>query len=555
MLVIDGTAFRRHRLIARTELRRGYRKMRERTTQLAVLGFAGLMMTFPVLLFVGLLYGLGVDLRTGGDVPGFVTPEQLRAAVSMAWLGVTAFVAMRTVNYRGDPDAPAGLLTTVTSFDAVVGLLLAEAIVVAGWLAVPSVILVGGFAAGAYAVAPVLALPIVAAVVLAWAVPLGFLVGIAIRHALLTVDPIASNKTAITIVALVAYFALLMSDAFGAALSAVFPFMAAMPPGWTADLLVVDVPTLAVSPLRVLAALAITAGVVPTLVIASARIAEAHWHADGVIEGTDGSDADAESSAGASTSERLAELLPEGVGRPTRSVVRIVVLRARRAPVRLLYLAYPLFGAFPLAQDVYQTGSIPAYVPWLLAGFAVWAAGSAFTLNVLGDQGTTMPAVLSSPRGGRHVVVGSAVAGTILALVPGVGLVALVGALGPLAPVETAALAAVTAVGVGGATLLATGIGITFPRFGSVQVANNREATVPSKSAFAIYSLLVVPFVPICWLLASASAPGSAADALGLGASGLAVRAAAAVALTIWLAVAVGSARYALDRVQGYTLD
>jgi len=220
----------------------------------------------------------------------------------------------------------------------------------------------------------------------------------------------------------------------------------------------------------------------------------------------------------------------------------------------LLYLAYPLFGAFPLAQDVYRTGAIPSYTPWLLAGFAVWAAGSAFTLNVLGDQGATMPAVLSAPGGGRHVVVGSAAAGTLLALVPGVGLVAIVGALGPLAPVETVALAAITAVGVVGATLLATGIGITFPRFGSVQVANNREATVPSKSAFAIYSLLVVPFVPVCWLLASASAPGSVADTLGV-ASGPAVRAVAAVVLVTWLALAAGSARYALDRVQHYTLD
>jgi len=552
--VIDGIAFRRHRLIARTELRRGWRKMRERKTQLAVLGFVGLMMTFPVLLFVSILHGLGTDLRTGADVPGFISVEQLRSLVSLAWFGIAAFVAIRTVNYRGDPDAPAGLLTTVSAFDAVVGLLLAETIVLVGWLAIPMTVLVGGFATGAHAVAPVLALPVVGAIVLAWAVPLGFLVGIAVRHALLTVEPLARNKTAITILASVAYFGLLITDAFGAVLSAVFPFMAAMPPGWVADLLLLDVPTLAGAPLRVLASLAITIGVVPVLVLASARVAEAHWLADGVIEGDDESDADAETSAGASTSERLADLLPDGVGRPTRSVVRTVVLRARRAPVRLLYLAYPLFGAFPLAQDVYRTGAIPSYTPWLLAGFAVWAAGSAFTLNVLGDQGATMPAVLSAPGGGRHVVVGSAAAGTLLALVPGVGLVAIVGALGPLATVETVALAAITAVGVVGATLLATGIGITFPRFGSVQVANNREATVPSKSAFAIYTLLVVPFVPVCWLLASASAPGSVADTLGV-ASGPAVRAVAAVVLVTWLALAAGSARYALDRVQHYTLD
>jgi len=525
--------------------------MRERRTQLAVLGVVGLMMFFPLLLFGSLLYGLGVDLRTGADIAEFVTIENVRSLAATAWLGAASFVAIRTINYRGDPDAPAGLFTTVPIFDAVVGIMLAEVAVVGMWIGVPLVLFAGGFAIGAHAVAPVLALPFVVVVVLAWAVPLGFLVGIAIRHALLTVEPIANNKTAITIVAAVAYFGLLMSDAFGAVLAAVFPFMAAMPVGWFADLLVIDVPTLGVAPVRILAAAALTAGVVPALVLVSARVAEAHWLADGVIEGDEESSGDAD--AGASTSERLADLLPSGVGRPTRSVVRTVVLRARRAPVQLMYLMYPLFGAFPLAQEIYASGSIPSYVPWLVAGFVVWAAGSAFTLNVLGDQGATMPVALSAPRGGRHVVVGHAAAGALCALVPGAALAALVGALGPLGVVEAAGLATVTAVGVFGATLLATGIGVAFPRFGTVQVMNNREATAPSKSAFLIYSLLVLPFSLVAWLLVSSGGAGWVGG--GVGVSGLAVRIGAGLALLAWFGIAAWSFRYALDRVGEFTVD
>lgn len=549
--MIDGTAFRRHRLIARTELRRGWRKMSERKTQLAVLGLVGLMMAFPVLLFVGLLHGMGVDLRTGGDVAEFVATERVRSLVAMGWLGAASFVAIRTINYRGDPDAPAGLFTTVPIFDAVVGILLAETAVVGAWIGIPLVLFAAAFAVGAHALAPVLALPIVLAAVLAWAVPLGFLVGIVLRHALLTVEPIARNKTAITIVAAIAYFGLLVSDAFGAVMAAAFPVMAAVPVGWFADLLLVDVPTLGVAPLRILAAAALTVGVVPALVVASARVAEAHWLADGVIEGDDESGGDAD--AGASTSERLADLLPSGVGRPTRSVVRTVVLRTRRAPVKLAYLAYPLFGAFPLAQEIYVSGSIPAHLPWLVAGFVVWAAGSAFTLNVLGDQGATMPVALSAPRGGRHVVVGHAAAGALCALVPGAALAGLVGVLGPLALVEAAGLAAVTALGVLGATLLATGIGVAFPRFGTVQVMNNREATAPSKSAFAVYSLLVLPFSLVAWLLISSGGSGWVAGAVGV--SGFAVRTGAGVVLLAWLGVAAWSFRYALDRVGKFTLD
>lgn len=549
--MIDRTGFRRHRLIARTELRRGWRKLRERRTQIAVLGVVGLLMIFPITLFVGLVHGLGVDLRTAGDVPAFVGTENVRGLAATAWLGAASFVAIRTVNYRGDPDAPAGLFTTVPIFDAVVGFLLAEAAVVGTWIGVPLVLFAGGFAVGAHAVAPVLALPFVVAVVLAWAVPLGFLVGIAIRHALLTVEPIANNKTAITIVAAIAYFGLLVSDAFGAALAAAFPFMAAVPVGWFADLLVLDVPMLGVAPLRVLAAAALTVGVVPALVLASARVAEAHWLADGVIESDDESGGDA--NAGASTGDRLADLLPSGVGRPTRSVVRTVVLRARRAPVQLMYLMYPLFGAFPLAQDIYASGSIPAHVPWLVAGFVVWAAGSAFTLNVLGDQGATMPVALSAPRGGRHVVVGHAAAGALCALVPGAALAAFVAVLGPLGVVEAAGLAAVTALGVLGATLLATGIGVAFPRFGTVQVMNNREATAPSKSAFLIYSLLVLPFSLVAWLLVSSGGAGSLAGVIGV--AGPVVRAGAGLALLAWFGVAAWSFRYALDRVGKFTVD
>ncbi|SNZ12462.1 hypothetical protein SAMN06269185_1757 [Natronoarchaeum philippinense] len=527
--------------------------MLERKTQLVLLGFAGLMMLLPLGLFTFFSFQLGVDLRTGADIPEFIGAPQVRSAVALAWLAVSAFVTMRTVNYRGDPDAPAGLLTTVPVFDAVVGFLLAEAVVVGAWAALPMLVFAGSLAVGAHAAAPVLALPVVGAVVLAWAVPVGFLVGIVVRHALLTVDPIASNRTALIIVAMVAYFGLLMTDAFGVIVSAIFPFLAALPVGWIGDLLVLDLPRITAAPVRILGSVAITAVVVPVLVTASARVAEAHWLADGVIEGDDDSDAD--TVVGDSAIDRIADLLPDGVGRPTRSVVRAVVVRARRSPVQLLYLIYPLFAAFPVAQDIYTAGSIPGYLPWLLPVFVIWAAGAAFTLNVLGEQGSTMPVVLSAPSGPRHVLLGNVGAGVLLGLVPGAAIAVIVGLLGPTGVPQAVALGVLTAVGVVGANMMATGIGVAFPRFGTVQVMNNREAIAPSKSAFAIFTLLVLPFGPICWLLVSAGGPGALVDALGLTTPAVAVRAVAAAVLLAWLAVAAGSMRYALDRIGTYTLE
>lgn len=519
--------------------------MRQRTTQLVLLGFAALMMSFPLLLFAWVLTQLG------GDVPSFVTVERVRSVVAMAWLGATAFVAVRTVNYRGDLDAPSGLLTTAAVRDVVAGTMLAEAAVLSAWAAVPLAVLAGSFAVGVRTVAPALALPVVVGALLAWAVPLGFLVGIAVRHAMLTVEPIARNKTAVSIVVMLAYFALLFTDTLGAATAAAFPFLAALPPGWFGDLLVAGVPGLAVSPLRIAAATALTALAVPALVGVAARIAEIHWLSDPVLDDDDPEVAGEES--GGSAIARATALLPAGVGRPTRAVVRTTLLRARRSPVRLIYLLYPTFAAFPLFQEVVTEGTIPGHAPWMVSGFVVWAAGAAFTLNVLGDQGATLPVLLSSPDSGRHLVAGNVLAGVLVALVPGVAVAALVGALGHLGAAETLALAAVTAVGVVGAALLATGIGVAFPRFGTVRVAGDREATAPSKSAFAVYSLLTVVFVPVCWLLASASAPGALADLLGA-ASALQVRAAAGAGLVAWLGLAAGSALLALRRVESHTV-
>jgi hypothetical protein len=552
--MIDRQRLRRHRLIARTEVRRGYRKIRQRRTQLLVTALGGLMLLIPVLVFAGVLYGLGVGLRTGKEVTALLGPENVRSAVAAVWIGTAGFVSVRTISYRGDPDEPEGLLTTVPVRDVVTGLVLAEATVLAAWVALPLFALGVAFAAGARALAPLLALPVVVVLVLATAIPLGFLVGISLRHALLTLEPIARNKTAVVLVSMVAYLGLLFTDTLGVVAAAAYPFLSAVPPGWFGDLLVTDVPRLAASPLRIVAATALTVVAAPLLVVAGARVAEMHWLSDE----TTASQPRPDDATGATTSERVAAVLPDGVGRPTRSVVRTVVLRARRAPIKLLYVIYPLFAAVPLLQDVYRLGAVPGYAPWLTAGFVVWAAGAAFTLNVLGDQGATLPVVLSAPDAGRHVVVGHALAGLLVAVVPAVVLTALVGLLAPLAVVETLALAAVTAVGVVGATLLATGVGVTFPRFGTVKVASDREATAPSKSAFAVYSVLVTTFLPICWLAASASAPGwiarLLAEVAGVATSSGVVRALAALALVAWLALSAVSALLALRRVESYAL-
>ncbi|WP_240334473.1 hypothetical protein [Halorussus sp. MSC15.2] len=66
------------------------------------------------------------------------------------------------------------------------------------------------------------------------------------------------------------------------------------------------------------------------------------------------------------------------------------------------------------------------------------------------------------------------------------------GALSPLAPAKWLALTGASAVLVVSGTVLAVGVGTLFPRFGTVEVFRSREVTMPSKGAFAAYSLALL---------------------------------------------------------------
>jgi len=81
----------------------------------------------------------------------------------------------------------------------------------------------------------------------------------------------------------------------------------------------------------------------------------------------------------------------------------------------------------------------------------------------------------------------SALVGVPLAIVVSLGF----GIASPLGLEQTAALTVATVAGAVATPALATGIGSAFPRFGSVNVTNNREAVMPSKTAFAVYTLAI----------------------------------------------------------------
>ena len=547
--------------IAATECRRTVRVVAGDRTKLLLLGVVALFALGPSLL-VGLLLlpVAGEHLAAEGvDAFGPISAvEAVTGATALVWLLLTLMATIRTVTTVADVDEPACLLVSTRLRNVVIGLVGAEVALVAAWVLPPAVILSAAFARGAGTIRPVLVVPAVATLVLLTAVPVGFLLGIWIRHLLTVYEPIARYRTPLIVVVAVAYFGAIAAGWLDAITALLFGLLSGSPLGWPGHLFLVAIPGVPPSPVGVgsavvgsvlFATLAVAGGV------ASARV---HWFADPART-------DDEPTAEVGSADRLGSLLERVGSRPVRAVAVTAIRRTRRAPIRLLYVVYPLFGAIFVVDDVVATGTLPTHVAVLLCFYVVWGAGALFTLNPLGDLGRSLPAVMTSTVSGRQVIQGRLLAGVLVAVPTGLVVALLVGMVSPLSLEQTALLVTGTVVGVVATPALAVGVGSAFPRFGSVRVTNNREAVMPSKTAFVGYTLgLVAPAAAAFVLFIDGTADLLAALTTGLlsfvAGVGVVVPA-TVVTVAAWVVLALGlvaplvSYRYAVSRFDGYTLE
>lgn len=475
-------------LIARIEIRRAFRKMLDSWVKLAALAVAGLLFLGPILL-VGTfgLVALGGEVASGSlDPPDGTTIADILTGASAVMLVMFLFIAtMRSATNVVVLDEPDSMLLSTPLSAVVGGLVLTEFLLFSLWILPPTVILAAAFAFGAGTVVPVVVAPLVVAGLLGMAVSIGFLLGLCIRHLVTAYEPIAKVRTPLAIVLSVGYVSLFAFDFGGSVMEVLFRVLGDSPAGWPGYVLALSVPGVEANPLAIAGAVVSTVLVLGGALSAAIRVGGYHWFADPA-----GSDDDRTTER--ISTESIESLLGDGLPRPIRVVTVTTLLRAKRAPIRLLYVAYPLFGALYTIEDIVSTGAIPPYVAVVLCLYAVWAVGALFTLNLLGDIGPALPSVLTSTASGRDIVVGTMLASALV----GVPLSAVVsvtaGLLSPLSLTATAILATATIAGSIAAPALATGIGTLFPRFGEVRVATNREEVMPSKTAFLLYSVAVV---------------------------------------------------------------
>lgn len=477
------------------EWRRSVRATRADAARLAIYGIGAL--------FGLLVLALGVYLLVfvADDLSGVGVGDGVRGNLALFWLFITFIVGQRAVSLYDRVDAEALVLTTVSARTAAVGLVVAETLRALAVVAVPVAVLTVAFVYATGALAPLVAVPFAVTCFLATAVAVGVTLGWTAALLVARVPFVARHKTALGGALVVAFFGIYMAFQLSTiGIPVDVAVLAALPPGWVADLLVAGSPV----GWSVARAAAVAVGgplAVVGLAAVGSRVATAYWYTDPVDPTDDGASDGPAAERGppaAPADDRdalaaaIAPLSVPGIGGgPSRRVAQLALVRTRRQPARLSFLLAPLFvvGSTLVSYAGASGGVGLALAPVVLALTLAWLSGAAFGLNPLGDEAPVLPATLLSTAGGRRFVRGLCLPGLLV----GVPLATLVTAAGVVAaghdPLDAAGLVGLALVLSLAAVGLAPGVGTRFPRFDAVTVGRTREVVPPALSAVVVYSL------------------------------------------------------------------
>ena len=535
-----------------------------------------------VLLAVGVLPvvglgGYGAYLVGGaGGVSAAPAPLSVssvaRGSAAVVWVGLAVLVTVRTVGGRGRLDNDAGLLSTVPTRAVALGRVLSEAALALAWGVPVGVALAVGYAVGGGGATPLVTLPLAVLATVLSAVPVGVAVGLGLRHVLTRIPLFARHKGALAVLAFLAYFGAVVTGTFDAVVGTLFESLQSSPPAWVGDVVLVGL-SVDGDPLRAALVLPFV-GVLLVAGVAGTTVAgRRHWFADPVLGGgveESAIDVDADASDGSHARrreetvgpfDRVERALSRAVGTATAALVVLAWRRAARAPMKLLYVTYPLFGGVGIVTESVESGEVSAFLPALALLFVAWAGTVVFTLNPLGDQGATLPVTLLSRVDGRRFVAAHVLAGTLVAVPLGTAVVGGLAVAAPLAPRQVGALVVGTPLVVVLGSLFAAGVGVVVPRYDAVTVTRSTEAVVPSLVAFVVHTAyLLLATAAAAVVYEPALEPLVAALLSWLLPFGLAVDAstvgvAARVGVALALAAPLVSVWYAVRRFGRVTVD
>jgi len=245
--------------VAGIELRRTVRAVVGSRTKLLTVAVVALVVLGPMTA-VGLflLPELGEQAAAASltaDTAVTVT-EYVTGGVAVLWVFLVMMSIMRTVTTVADVDEPAFLLLSTAVRNTVVGIVAAETALYAAVLLPFTVLFAAAFASGAGTVLPVLVAPLLVSLLLLTAIPVGFVVGIWVRHLITVYEPVARYRTLLFAAFWVVYFGAIATGGLNTVMWSLFTTLQTSPLGWPGHLLLVGVPGIDPSTVGIVGAVA-----------------------------------------------------------------------------------------------------------------------------------------------------------------------------------------------------------------------------------------------------------------------------------------------------------
>lgn len=471
-------------LVARVELRRDLRWVRAQDYM--VLGaIAVVLLSIPGLWF---MYQMTRDAGAA-LAAGSTTASSAWTIVAAGWLFTALILVADGVGDNGEPSDENAILTMRPPKDVAGALLLTETVKMTPYVVVPGLVAYLGLSVGAGTPLPFVGGLAVMLVGLASAGAVGYPLGVALKGVVRRYRRVNAIKPLVGVVLAVAYFGVIFTGEVSTVVRSIDPLLRTPPLGWLGDLALLTTPGAEASTLDAALVVALTVVLCPLGALGTVLAARYTWYTDEIHDGETEAQDDAESEPSSGTLDAVLGLVCRRPG--TRGVAATSLVRAYRAPRQLSFGAVPLLASIPLFEQLFVTGSVPWYAPWFVVGYGGWMAGLAFTANILGNQGQTLPMLLTARTTARQVVRGTVIA-AVLVTVPAVTVLALgAGVFADLPTLELVAVGVSAPVVVVASAVLATGIGTAFPRFEAMSVSSSTEALPPSKYSLGLFSTLV----------------------------------------------------------------
>ncbi|WP_229770470.1 hypothetical protein [Halorhabdus sp. CBA1104] len=472
--------------IARIDLLRGYRWVRQQDLWLAFMAVVGVMGVFFLVQTYAVASDVGAALAAGEGLPPWLV-----VATSVVWLFLTVLLAADAFGTNGDLDHGGQYLTIRPTPDVIGGLLLSAAAKFSVYTIGLALAGGAGLVAGTGSPLPLVGITATAVLVPVTATAVGYPIGLALKGVVRRSANLGRLATLFGVAIGFAYVTLSVTGELLTLIVRLQPVLTSPPLTWFGALAFATTPGAGVPAVDVFALLAVGPLAVVGGTILSVPVARYAWVADPTR-----TTVDADSTPQTPPDSRLDAVLAGLCRAPaTRGVASTTLRRAVRSPFQFVFVAPPLLAAILFVERALTTGTVPWYLPWFVVWYGAWAAGAVVPLNPLGIQGATLPALLTAPARGRHVVHGTVLAAMLIAAAPTVGIALGVGYLAGSSPPVLAALGVTGVAAVGASAVLASGIGSVFPRFEGLSLDGARRATPPSKRAYTLFSIALSTIV------------------------------------------------------------